>query len=278
MADLEYSNEALEAKGLFYNKEFTVYVEGKDDPFFWKQLFSLAEIEAYVEDVGGKNELAKYIDKVMNEGAEFYIARDNDNSEFFDDVPNHENIITTYGYSIENSMYHYPNPIEDSISKFCRKKINFSSDFNEWLSRFTADLYDLIVYDIANNKFKKGISIFGDNCCRFLKGKKSYKVCSDKISAFIDSVKSNFTDEEINEIKDLIHQSEKDLWFLIKGHFITHALINLIKSSIRRETGTSKSVTPDYLYSITVDCTENWENRIDIKSVVDRIIEIKNSA
>lgn len=278
MADLEYSNEALEAKGLFYNKEYTVYVEGKDDPFFWEQLFSLAEIEAHVEDVGGKNELAKYIDKVINEGAEFYIARDNDNSEFFDDVPNHENIITTYGYSIENSMYHYPNPIEDTISKFCRKKIDFSSDFNEWLSRFTADLYDLIVYDIANNKFKKGISIFGDNCYRFLKGQNSYKVCSDKISAFIDSVKSDFTDEEINEVKDLINQSEKDLWFLIKGHFITHALINLIKSSIRKEIGTSKSVTPDYLYSITVDCTENWENRIDIKSIVDRIMEIKNSA
>ena len=278
MAELEYSNEALEAKGLFYDKDFTVYVEGKDDPLFWKQLFSLAEIEAHIEEVGGKNELAKYIGKIINDGARFYVARDNDNSEFFDDTLYHENIISTYGYSIENSMYCYPNPIEETISKFCRKKLDFSSDFNEWLFNFSNDLYDLIVYDIANNKFKKGISIFGDNCYRFLKGQNSYKLCSNKISTFIDSVKSNFTEDEINEVKDLIHQSEKDLWFLIKGHFITHALINFIKNSIRKEIGSSKSVTPDYLYSITVDCTENWENRIDIKNVVDQIIEIKNSA
>lgn len=278
MAELVYSNEALEAKGLFYNKEFTVYVEGKDDPFFWEQLFSLAKIEAHIEDVGGKNELAKYIDKIINDGAEFYVAKDNDNSEFYDETLEHENIITTYGYSIENSMYRYPKPIEETISKFCRRKLDFSSDFNEWLTDFTHGLYDLIVYDIANNKFKKGISIFGDNCYRFLKSQNSYKICSDKTSEFIDSVKTSFTIEEIEEVRKLIVQSEKDLWFLIKGHFITHALINLIKSSIRREIGSSKSVTQDYLYSITVDCTENWQNRIDIKNVIDKLHEIKNRA
>jgi len=278
MAELEYSNEALEAKGLFYNKEFTVYVEGKDDPFFWGQLFSLAEIEAHIEDVGGKNELDKYIEKIINEGADFYVARDNDNSEFYDDTLNHERIISTYGYSIENSMYFYPSTIEIAISKFCRQKIDFSTEFNAWLSEFSNNLFDLIIYDIANNKFKRGVSIFGDNCFRFLKGQNSYTVCSNKINAFIDSIKANFTDDEINEVKNLVNQSEKDLWFLIKGHFITHALINLIKNSIKKAVGSSKSMTPDYLYSITVDCTENWKNRIDVKTIVERLLEIKKSA
>lgn len=275
MAELEYSNEALEAKGLFYNKKYTVYVEGKDDLYFWEKLFSLAEIESHVEDVGGKNELKKYIDKIIDEGADFYVARDNDNSEFFDYQTEHDNIISTYGYSIENSMYWYPSPIEETISKFCRKKLDFSNEFNNWLSNFTKDIYDLIVYDIANNKFEKGISVFGDNCYKFLTSQNSYKVCSNKISSFIDSIKSNFSEAEISEVKELINQSEKDLWFLIKGHFITHALINLIKNSIKKETGSSKSITTDYLYSITVDCSENWKNRIDIKSVVDRINKIK---
>lgn len=278
MAELEYSNEALEAKGLFYNKEFTVYVEGKDDPFFWDQLFSLAEIEAHIEDVGGKNELDKYIEKIIHEGADFYVARDNDNSEFYDETLNHERIINTYGYSIENSMYFYPSSIEITISKYCRKKIDFSTEFNTWLSEFSNNLFDLIIYDIANNKFKRGVSIFGDNCFRFLKGQNSHTVCSNKINAFIDSIKANFTDDEINEVKNLVNQSEKDLWFLIKGHFITHALINLIKNSIKKAVGSSKSMTPDYLYSITVDCTENWQNRIDIKTIVERLLEIKKSA
>ncbi len=278
MAELEYSNEALEVKGLFYNKKITVYVEGKDDPLFWENLFTLAEIEAHIECVGGRNELEKYKEKILNEGAEFYVATDNDNSEFIDDFIEHEHIIRTYGYSIENSMYKNHIPIEKTISNICRKKLDFSQEFNNWVTDFSQKVYDLIVYDIANNKFKKGISIFGDNCYKFLRNQKSHEICNVKTNQFIEDVKDNFTDEEINEVKELINQSDKDLWFLIKGHFITHALLNLIKNTIKREVGSSKSMTPDFIYSITVDCRENWENRIDIKSVVDRLVELKNGA
>ncbi len=105
----------------------------------------------------------------------------------------------------------------------------------------------------------------------------SYKICEKKIEEFIDNIKDRFTDAEINEVKELINQSEKELWFMIKGHFITHALINLIKHTVRRHSGDSKSMTPDFLYSMTVDCKEDWENRIDIRTVVERIKEINKS-
>ena len=278
MADLEYSKEAREVKGLFYNKEFTVYVEGKDDPLFWSNVFDLAEIEAHIEDVGGKNELEKYYNQIVNDNAEFLIATDNDNSEFLNDTVNHPNIIRSYGYSIENSMYYFKQPIENTISNFCRKRLDISNEFEDWLDAFSANVYDLIIYDIANNRFGKGVSIFGDNCYKFLKGQKSHEICSTRTTEFIDSVKESFTEAEINEVKELVNQSEKELWFLIKGHFITHALINLIKYTVKRNVGSYPSMTPDFLYSITVDCTEDWENRIDIKSVVERIKEINNSA
>ena len=274
MDELEYSIEALEVKGLFYNKEITVYVEGKDDPLFWDNLFSIADIEAHIEEVGGRNELKKYYDKIVYEGADFYIATDNDNSEFMVDHAEHPNVIRSYGYSIENSMYYYPMPIEKTISHFCRKKLDFSSDFNKWINDFSEKVYDLIVYDIANNRFKKGISVFGDNCYRFLKNQKSFEISESEITKFIGSIKIHFSEAEIEEVKELINQSEKDLWFLIKGHFITYALINLIKHKIRRHSGLSKSMTPDFLYSITVDCRENWEKRIDIKTIVERIKKI----
>ncbi|MEA5043778.1 MAG: DUF4435 domain-containing protein [Petrimonas sp.] len=277
MAELEYSNDALAAKGLFYNKVITVYVEGKDDPLFWDNLFNLAEIEAHIEDVGGSEELKKHLSKIIDEDADFFIATDNDNSEFLKDTINHPNIIRSYGYSIENSMYYLPSPIEKTISNFCRKKLDLSEEFDNWINDFSQSVYDLIVYDIANNRFKKGISIFGDNCYRFLKGQNSFKICSIQTNQFINSIESNFSKEEIDEVKELINQSTKDLWFLIKGHFITHALINLIKHFIKKHSGTSKSMTPDFLYSITIDCRENWENRIDIKTVVERIKQINKS-
>tara|TARA_R100000789_G_C3008575_1_gene150703 strand:+ start:655 stop:1491 length:837 start_codon:yes stop_codon:yes gene_type:complete len=278
MNDLEYSKEAREVKGLFYNKEFTVYVEGKDDPLFWSNIFDLAEIEAYIEDVGGKNELEKYYDQVINDNAEFLIATDNDNSEFMIDTFSHPNIIRSYGYSIENSMYYFKQPIEKTVSNFCRKTLDISVEFQNWLETFSTNVYDLIIYDIANNRYSKGISIFGDNCYRFLKNQKSHEICSTRITEFIDSVKENFTDEEISKVKELVNQSEKELWFLIKGHFITHSLINLIKHVVKGKVGSSPSMTPDFLYSITVDCKEDWENRIDIRTVVERVKEINNSA
>lgn len=276
MANLEYSNEALSAKGLFYNKSITVYVEGKDDPLFWGKLFDLAEISAHIEDVGGKEELEKYFNKIISNEADFYIATDNDNSEFMNDSINHPKIIRSYGYSIENSMYFHTPPIEKVISDFCRKKIDLSKELKQWFEEFSQNVYDLIIYDIANNRYKKGISIFGDNCYRFLPNQNAYQLCDTRKKEFIHSIKENFTEEEITEVKNLVNQSQKDLWFFIKGHFITHALINLIKFSIRKHSGTTKSVTPDFLYSITVDCREDWENRIDIKNIVERIKEINN--
>ena len=276
MDDLDYSKEALEVKGLFYNKEITVYVEGKDDPLFWNNLFNIADVEAHIEDVGGSKELEKYINNILESDAEFYVATDNDHSDFLDDKIEHPKIIRTYGYSIENTMYFSHIEIENTISKFCRKKVGVSTEFNEWIASFSSSVRDLIILDIANHKYQKGVSIFGDNCYRFLKGQKSFEICPTKTKNFIDITKNSFSDNELNTVENLINQSEKELWFHIKGHFITNAVINLIKKLVRKHSGNTVSVSPDYLYNITVDCRENWNNRIDIRTLVDDIKKIKN--
>lgn len=278
MDDLDYSIDALEAKGLFYNKTITVYVEGKDDPLFWDNLFNLAEAEAHIEDVGGSQELEKYINNIIDSDAEFYVATDNDHSDFLENVTSHPNIIRTYGYSIENTMYFSYQEIENTISKFCRKKVDISSDFNNWINDFSNSVRDLIILDIANHKYQKGICIFGDNCYKFLKGQKSSEICEVKTEKFIESIKPNFSNEEIEDVEKLINQTNKELWFHIKGHFITHAILNLIKKLVRKYSGHSISLTPDFLYTLTIDCKENWESRIDIKTVVEKIVKIKNSA
>ena len=111
-----------------------------------------------------------------------------------------------------------------------------------------------------------------------MKNNHSHQICNTKLNEFIVSVKDQFTEAEIAEVKNLINQSEKDLWFMIKGHFITHALINLVKHSVKKHSGDSKSMTPDFLYSITVDCKDNWQDRIDIKTIIEQIKSINNSA
>ena len=158
---------------------------------------------------------------------------------------------------------------------FCRKKVDISTDYNKWLEDFSTSVRDLIILDIANHKYQKGISVFGDNCYKFLKGQKSFEICNLKTEKFIESIKPNFSTQEIETVENLVNQTEKDLWFHIKGHFITHAIINLIKKLVRKNSGQNISLTTDFLYTLTIECKENWENRIDLKTVIEDIKKIK---
>lgn len=277
MNNLEYSIDALDAKGLFYNKSLTVYVEGKDDVLFWDYLFKIAEVSAYIEDVGGDNEIEKYIVNILNNDAGFVVACDNDHNDFIHPKITHSQIIRTYGYSIENSMYNFEK-IEDIISKLSRKRVDVRNIIEDWAEDFSRKVYELLKYDIANHRYMKGISIFGDCCIRFLKSNKSHSICSEKISDYISSIKDNFSDYEIAEVEKLLNTSEKDFWFLIKGHFLTNATTNLIKAIVKEQTGANPGISSDMIYTLTIDCTENWDNRIDIVTVVNEIRKLKNSA
>ena len=128
-----------------------------------------------------------------------------------------------------------------------------------------------------NHKFKKGISIFGDNCTRFLKSKSSQHISIEKINEFIATVKHKFSPKELKKVERLLNTSEKDFWFLIKGHFLTNATINLIKTLVKKQSGGYCKITLDMIYSLTIDCTEDWSNRIDISTVVTEIRKLKSA-
>jgi hypothetical protein len=273
MDSLEYSKEALEAKGLFYNKKLTVYVEGQDDVLFWSYLFDIADIDAHIEEVGGKKEIEKYITNILEDEAGFFVACDLDHSDFFDEPIVHTHIIKTYGYSIENSMYNFTS-IGNIVSKLGRKQINIFEIIEKWAHDFCNNIYNLIIYDIANHKFQKGISILGNCSIPFLTSKNSHKISPKKVESFINTITHNFTKTEIDNVKDILNKSKKDFWYHIKGHFLSNAVINLIKYLVRKESGLDKSLNKDSLYALTIDCRENWENRIDIRTVVNKIKEI----
>lgn len=277
MSSLEYSTDALEAKALFYNKSFSVYVEGKDDVLFWEYLFNIAEISAHIEDVGGDKEIKKYITNILEDNAGFIVACDNDHNDFIEPKINHPQIIRTYGYSIENSMYNFKK-IQDIVSKLCRQSVDIKAIIEEWAEEFTNKVYDLIRFDIANHKFKKGIQVFGDNCVRFLKSNSSHRISSTKIQAFIESIRNQFSDEELEQVDELLKVSQKDFWFLIKGHFLTNATMNLIKALVRKQSGDCCTISLDMIYALTIDCTENWEDRIDIITVVNEIRKLENKS
>lgn len=276
MSSLEYSQEAEEAKGLFYNKEFTVYVEGDDDVMFWTHLFDLAEIDAHIEEVGGNEEISKKIKEILDNNASFIVACDSDHSDFMDPIP-HDRVIKTYGYSIENSMYS-PINLQKAIRNLGKKPVKLKDEIEKWAESFSNNLYDLLVYDIANHKYDKGVQVFGNNCHRFLKNGTSREVCNTQVSEYLKGIKSHFTDAEIDVVKELLSKSKKEIWYHLKGHFITNGIINLIQHHVKEISGTKSNISHDSLYALTIDCTEKWDSRIDIKSIISDIKKLKKSA
>lgn len=265
MDSLEYSTDALEVKGAFYNKEITIYVEGIDDPIFWTEILKLVNKEAYIEDVGGCNELEKYIKKITEEDAEFYIATDRDHSDFLDVNHLHsEKILFTYGHSIENTMYKC-NSINEIIIKYSRKvNLNLKVEIQNILTNFENKIDDLLVYDIASRRYGKGIKVFGNTCARFLKNKNSTEICETKINEFILSIKENFTEDEIQNTSQLINNIAKTKWFLVKGHFISLLVINIIKKYTKIHRGIDLSINLDDIYSHTIDGMKKNETEVDV--------------
>jgi hypothetical protein len=274
MTKLSYSKDALEAKAKFYEKDISVYVEGRDDVLFWESSFSRIGVDAHVEEMGNTNEIAKLIKFILNDGAKFCVATDSDHSDFLDGIHYHSKVLRTYGYSIENSMYNSTS-LEKIISKLCRKRVSVVPEINTWKHDFTESIKKLIVYDIANHKFNKKITVLGDSCSRFLKSKNSYEVSTSKIDEFINEIKSSFSDDEINEVESLIGNSPKNNWFHIKGHFLSLAVRNLILYQVKKNIGKKVIFNNEHLYSETCECILNGdEKEEDIFYILENIKNI----
>jgi succinate dehydrogenase flavin-adding protein (antitoxin of CptAB toxin-antitoxin module) len=269
MDSLEYSSEALEVKAKFYNKDFTVFVEGIDDVLFWQNIFERTNKDPHIEDVGGVKELDKIIDKIINEGANLYVASDNDYSDFKDHVKIHQNIIRTFGYSIENSIYTI-DLIENSIKNFSKKKVDLKKDIEKSISDFMNKIEEILIYEITNERFGKGVSVLGNNSLKFLKSNNSIECCDNKIKIFVEKIKDKFKEVEINEVKELLEKSEKEFWFIIRGHFLTNFVINLIKHFVKKICSVQISMSLDMLYALAIDF-RNLDQTIDVIYIEDQI-------
>jgi len=275
MTNVTYSNDALSAKSIFYNKPFSVYVEGKDDILFWSYVFEISGLKPHIEEAVGRDGIYGYINEIVNNGAKYIVACDNDHNDFTNKRPEHKNIISTYGYSIENSMYN-PININDVISKLSKKSLDLSPLINAWIEKFCNEAIHLLKYDIANHKYNKGVSICGDTCYRFLSTPSSHKLSEDSINNYLKDLANNFDQNEINECDELIKGGNKDVWFLIKGHFLTNAVINFIKNTVFKMSGISlKYLSSDILYSLTIDIKPKWEEKNDIVHLVEKIKKIQ---
>jgi len=278
---LNYSTDALNVKSLFYNKPFIIYVEGQDDINFWDYLFkSKTNVEFRIEESpGGKTGLLTYMDKIVEEDAQIIVACDSDYNAILPIEKKyiHDRIVRTYGYSIENTMY-CPHNINQLIKRYGRLKGGFFPDVDAWYEEFLENSRTLLVYDLANHVFTKGIQVFGDKCVKFLDNEKSSSISKVKVNKFILDISKNFESEQIEYTKTLITRSKKELRFLIKGHFLTNGVLNFIKNTIRKETSIKIPINLDSLYALMVSCVGRCDKKCkDVQFLKDQIKKSLNS-
>jgi hypothetical protein len=250
MTDFSYSTDAESIKNQFYGVDIMVYVEGQDDIPFWEFMFNkFTSISIEVQEVGSCSALEPYMQKIFSNQINAIVACDMDFSVFNGDALEHNNIVKTFGYSIENSMLHVDN-IYKAIKVIGRlpSKIVKKDDVADWLDPFYLQLENLIKMDVFNEVNALGVSVVGDNSTRLMKSKVSCELCSDKLDQYITKIVPNLKGYNNDVVHHLIKDAGLETKQLLRGHFLFSAVAKFVKSFIKSK-GLNMSLSNDALYS-----------------------------
>ena len=136
-----------------------VYVEGDDDIPFWNYYFP-SDI-CQIECVGGCENLTEKIDNIERGLLKCIVACDADYSFYHDDVQEHKLVVRTESHSIECLLY-CPYKLNYLLQKHSRRIVDFTPSIISKYQQFETDIEELVLYDITNDVYKKGMQILAN--------------------------------------------------------------------------------------------------------------------
>lgn len=260
MLEFDYSIDARNVLNKFYRVDKVVYVEGDDDIAFWEFLFDkFLDFTVEIESVGGKPELQKYAELIYSNKAEYLIAMDSD----YDGILGfeyHPNIIRTYGYSIENTLIN-----SDSICKIVKNVARVSSKnvpvsiCGDWIENLSSTIAPLVLADLISTKEKVGVSVIPDNGDRFMKSKKTYELCGEKIQNFLSKLPIVFDREKLSKEETNLQTIGLSYADILKGHFLFSIAMRFIKVQAE-QMNRGVAISAGMLYSNFISVFENVFN------------------
>lgn len=249
MASLIYSSNALNVLSYFYGGKKVVYVEGQDDLPFWNKIFLLFNLPSVeIKHSGGIQELKKIEESVRNAAANVYIARDTDYEVILGLLAEHPRILRTLGHSIENSLYS-PQNIAKAIAMHSRTQEFDHNLVLQWIESFAKTFEKAIALDITNESLGAGHKVLGDNSCPYLNS--NGKACSPnqlRLNELVTRIQAYLPQAKVTEVEAAM--VGLPLRYIIRGHFLTNAVINFIKTQVKSVCGSSPSLSPEGLYLI----------------------------
>ena len=229
MAELEYSPEAIDVLKYFHGVDIVLLMEGEDDVPFWELIFeTFSDFTFYSHPVGGKPELKKYIELIRQGSLDAVAALDRD-YDFLDSNSSTCNVLTTFGYSIENSLIgrETMKHVVTHLARVSPSRIP-DSDIDDWLSRLSADVEDLVFADMENQVKLLGLEVAGDNCSRFAKSKRSAYLCRKKIDAMLTTLNCAVSDEFRGKIIERMSAEGLSNLDVTRGHFLFSAAYRFV--------------------------------------------------
>ena len=159
--------------------------------------------------------------------------RDSDYLEVINSKFENPRIIYTFGYSMENSLYS-PRNITQAINHLSSSEKGIIKNADTWLRKCFEDLNQLIFLDIADVKLGKGIGVLGDSGTKYVSHDKDYIISSEKVESRIREIEHLFTEQEKNNFADLVMKYKKKKYLIIRGHLMTHLVLNFINREVDR--------------------------------------------
>lgn len=286
---LSHSESAISVIHEFYDKKFMLYVEGDDDIPFWDEQFrKYVPTDFYkIEPVHGKENLAEYIMGIDNGTlTNVVVACDADYSNFLKNgIPKHRCIVRTYGHSIENTMF-CPLSVAVYIRRITNTSNDYLGDINVWIEKFCNSAKALLPYEVKNavdsDHAETLPKIFNNGYHYFKVSESNQDLDDDKISRFITSIDSIYNPDDISSIEKEIEADQRELRFLIQGHFFAEAIMNYIRNKVKKIKGKTISISNDSIYESFTDCKHSCNPickdklflRDQIKSVYDYFVLI----
>lgn len=233
MSKIDYSPAAYNVLARFYRAKSILYVEGDDDVPFWSKIFSeFSDTKIEILPVGGAENIDEKIKLIMTGSVKILAARDSDFLRVCNESANHDQILYTYGYSIENTLLNR-HAITEITSMACRGYDYESKKVDTWIDHIAHTLSNLIKKDIANYILKSGVAVLFDNCTRLMQNEKSCQPCEEKINIHQSKISKYFDEATLNLVDSHLEKHGISLEHHLRGHFLLSAVYKFIDQEVR---------------------------------------------
>ena len=271
--NLEHSFEGISVLNQFNETCVMLYVEGDDDIPFWNHLFRKYAPRKFceIEQTHGKEGLEQYKEGIRNGSLHnVMVACDSDYScVSANTTESHPLIVTTYGHSIENSMFCKP-MLADYISRLAKSTYDYQEDVERWMATIEGDAYKLLLIDILNAAKANGqrCKCLALGFPRFSDGKGNLRQTEiDKI--FNDAVRI-FPSEDIEKVKAKLEALGRPLFKVLQGHVLEGAINEFVRAKVH--CSLSRNAIYGEFSVCRGFCNDECEDRLFVKKEIENAV------